>query len=736
MQSLRDSLDDPFQPHLNIQTNTQRPLVSPPPQDLGSSEQPMVSLNGPTALRGSNGHTKALMTRIATGQATPEERARWEQHVATVRSKPHNAVVQPAAPNTPVNPSKEPDLAQASLPYTRHDYAHQIMLLERQNKKRLSLARGAGGEVSRAEILDNFDFDRFLDLHGVEKAPMGTPGIDQRRKLLVQKEREELGSRWLREQNPLLSKPAAQCSAEDVEEIGRLWKQYLTEQKMQRRQLKGSAAATHQATDDAIRFKQATRENAAKYTEPFCKFLTENPTVFHAVDAIKKDLKDAGFHGLSERDGWDIKPSSSYFVERNGSSLIAFTVGANYKAGNGAAILAGHIDALTAKLKPISQVPNKAGYLQLGIAPYAGAPNTTWWDRDLSVGGRVLVKEGDKIVTKLVKLDWPIARIPTLAPHFGAAASGPFNPETQMVPIIGLEGTSSHANEFQTAEPFSQPPLLGGMYGPVGGFANTQPPALVKAIGNALGLNTSNYGSIVNWELELFDVQPATVGGLDKEFIFAGRIDDKLCSWAAIEALKESKETDTADSSMIKIVGLFDDEEIGSYLRQGARGNFLPQVLERAVGSLADHHPTSDLMGRTHANSFLVSSDVTHAVNPNFLGAYLENHSPHLNVGVVVSADSNGHMTTDSISTAVFKRCADKVGAKLQVFQIRNDSRSGGTVGPMLSSMTGIRAIDAGIPQLSMHSIRATTGALDPGLGVMTFVGFLNGFESVDKEFK
>lgn len=380
-------------------------------------------------------------------------------------------------------------------------------------------------------------------------------------------------------------------------------------------------------------------------------------------------------------------------------------------------------------------MPNKAGYLQLGIAPYAGAPNTTWWDRDLSVGGRVLVKEGDKIVTKLVKLDWPIARIPTLAPHFGAPASGPFNQETQMVPIIGLEGTSTHASDFQNAEPFSQPPLLGGVNGPVGSFVNTQPPALVKAIGKALGLSTSTYANMVNWELELFDVQPATVGGLGKEFIYAGRIDDKLCSWAAVQALIEAQ-SDTDNSSIIKVVGLFDDEEIGSLLRQGARGNFLPATIERAVGSLADHHPTSDLMGRTYANSFLVSSDVTHAVNPNFLGAYLENHAPHLNVGVVVSADSNGHMTTDSVSTALFKRCADKVGAQLQVFQIRNDSRSGGTVGPMLSSMTGIRAIDAGIPQLSMHSIRATTGALDPGLGVLMFVGFLNGFEEVDKEFK
>lgn len=127
---------------------------------------------------------------------------------------------------------------------------------------------------------------------------------------------------------------------------------------------------------------------------------------------------------------------------------------------------------------------------------------------------------------------------------------------------------------------------------------------------------------------------------------------------------------------------------------------------------------------------------MTHAVNPNFLSKYLEGHSPRLNIGLVVSADSNGHMTTDSVSTALLTRIAEKSDSKLQLFMIRNDSRSGGTVGPMLSSAMGVRAVDAGIPQLSMHSIRATTGALDPGLGVKVFKGFFDHFESVDGEFE
>lgn len=185
------------------------------------------------------------------------------------------------------------------------------------------------------------------------------------------------------------------------------------------------------------------------------------------------------------------------------------------------------------------------------------------------------------------------------------------------------------------------------------------------------------------------------------------------------------------------MVALFDNEEVGSLLRQGARGNFLPTVVERIVDGFATSSQRS-LVSRTYANSFLVSSDVIHAVNPNFLGQYLENHAPRLNVGPALSFDPNAHMTTDSISASILTKCVEgnPAGAKLQAFQIRNDSRSGGTVGPMLSAATGIRAIDMGIPQLSMHSIRATTGSKDPGLGVAAFQAFLENFESVDGLFK
>jgi aspartyl aminopeptidase len=321
------------------------------------------------------------------------------------------------------------------------------------------------------------------------------------------------------------------------------------------------------------------------YTTPYLDFMINNPTVFHAVDWIAKRLESAGYKHLSQRELWTstLSIGGKYYTTRNGSAIIAFSVGKSYEPGNGVGIVAGHIDALTAKLKPIPKLQNKAGYVQLGVAPYAsGGVSSTWWDRDLGIGGKVLVKDSKtgKIETRLVNLGWPIARIPTLAPHFGSAANGPFNPETQMVPIIGLD--NSDLSQGSSPSPASSKIKAGT-------FAATQPERLVRAIAGEMSVE--DYSSIVNWELELYDTQPAQLGGLDKEFIFAGRIDDKLCSWAAIEALLAS--SDATSPGIIKMVGCFDDEEIGSYLRQGARSNFMSSVIERICEGLSTSHTSS-----------------------------------------------------------------------------------------------------------------------------------------------
>lgn len=228
----------------------------------------------------------------------------------------------------------------------------------------------------------------------------------------------------------------------------------------------------------------ASQIKVEAYTNSFLSFISNNPTVFHAVAYFSDQLESHGFTKLSERDLWTDKLSKGgkYFYERNGSGLIAFIIGSNYKSGNGAAIVASHVDALTTKLKPISTKQTKEGYVQLGVAPYAGALNQTWIDRDLGVGGRVFVKDSNgKIETRLIKLGWPIARIPSLAPHFGIGAEGQANKETRMVPIIGLD--NSDLGEIKAGEART-PSILGG----AGTFTATQPQRLVKAIANEMGI--------------------------------------------------------------------------------------------------------------------------------------------------------------------------------------------------------------------------------------------------------
>ena len=336
------------------------------------------------------------------------------------------------------------------------------------------------------------------------------------------------------------------------------------------------------------------------YTQPFCDFMTKNPTVFHAVAAFASQLSSHGFTRLSERDSWSskLKPGGKYFFDRNGSGLIAFAIGSDYKAGNGAAVIASHVDALTARLKPISTKPTSLGFEQLGVAQYGGALSDLWQDRDLGVGGRVMVRDpgSGKIAAQLVQLGWPIARIPSIAPHFGLRPEGQPNRETRMTPIIGIDNSDLHSSgaaKKEEAEPG------GTMLGAAGTFAATQPPKLVKVIAGEIGVQ--DHRQIVNWDLELFDTQPATVGGLAKDFIFAGRIDDKMCAWAAVQALLQSSPD---DSSLVKVVGLFDDEEVGSLLRQGAKSNFLSSAFERINAAFAENDYVGSLY-EMYAKSFL-----------------------------------------------------------------------------------------------------------------------------------
>lgn len=458
-----------------------------------------------------------------------------------------------------------------------------------------------------------------------------------------------------------------------------------------------------------------SKEFYEKYADEYIEFTYQNPTIYHVVDSFSKQLKSEGFKYVSEKESWDDLVPGRYFTYRNGSALAAFIVGKDWTPEKGVGIIGSHIDALTVTLKPNSNKSKVDGYDLLGVAPYAGTLLDVWWDRDLGIGGRLLVKDPKTNTIEAKFIDstpHPIAKIPTLAPHFGTPSQGPFNKETQAVPVIGF---SSEGDD-------EEPPTDAEKNSPLYGKHSLK---LLRYISK---LSKTPIEDITQWDLQLYDVQKGVKGGLKDEFIFAPRIDDRVCSFAAISALLEAdKSNDLTNSDSFSLVGLFDNEEIGSATRQGIKGQLIESVVSRVLSS-KHYNPEatniSENLSLTYANTIILSADVNHLVNPNFTSVYLEHHKPTPNKGIVIALDPNGHMATDSTGLSLVEELARINDDKLQYFQIRNDSRSGGTIGPSISLQTGARTIDLGIPQLSMHSIRATVGSKDIGNGIKFFTGF------------
>lgn len=443
----------------------------------------------------------------------------------------------------------------------------------------------------------------------------------------------------------------------------------------------------------------------ADYCTRYLHFTNTNPTTFHAVDFFATVLQDLHFSYLSEKCEFDILPAGGlYYSTRDLQSLVAVVLGGKWKPENGIGVVGCHVDALTAKLKPTSVKKPVSGYQLLGVAPYSGALNHLWLDRDLGIAGRVLVKNSSssKIEARLVSSgQHAVCRIPSLAPHFGAVSLVPYNKETQMVPVMAFGEEKPPTKEEEGAPLFGKHSLTLLRY--VAELANT------------------TVEQLVSLDLELFDVQTAVRGGIHNEFMFAPRVDDRLCSYSAIHALREYlAKIDLASYSGCSIVLLANNEEIGSGTRSGARGKFLNSVVERIVTARG----RANSVRTVFANSVILSADVTHALNPNFTSAYLEGHFPVPNTGLTLKKDANGHVMTDLVGTALMEAIAAKNGLTLQQFHIRNDMPSGGTIGPMLAVDTGARVVDVGLAQLSMHSIRATAGYKEAGLGVETFSAF------------
>ncbi|CBH10018.1 aspartyl aminopeptidase, putative [Trypanosoma brucei gambiense DAL972] len=414
----------------------------------------------------------------------------------------------------------------------------------------------------------------------------------------------------------------------------------------------------------------------------FVNFINEACTPFHAVEVLSSWLSNAGYQRLKEGETWPkLTNGYRYFITRNDSSLVAFSVGGRFVAENGLKIVGAHTDSPNLALKPRT-LAGRSDYQGVAVQCYGGGLWHTWFDRDLTVAGRVIISSS-KLVKRLVKVNKPIMRIPTLAIHLQSVeernAFGP-NKEKHLVPVIAT--TLSHTPNGDVSE-----------------HHNSQ---LLILLAESLGCRPSE---IVDYDLSVVDTQGAVVGGANDEFIYAPRLDNLISCFCGVKALLESDKT-LEEENMIRMVCLFDNEEVGSSTSQGAGGSLVPDVIEYISAS-------GGLRAQLVANSFLMSVDGAHAVHPNYQDKHEEKHRPLIHRGPVIKYNANMRYATNGVTAAIVKAIAKRASVPIQEFCVKNDSPCGSTIGPILSSLSGIQTVDLGNPMLSMHSIREMCGTAD-----------------------
>lgn len=455
--------------------------------------------------------------------------------------------------------------------------------------------------------------------------------------------------------------------------------------------------------------------------DEYLNFTSRNPTTYHVTNYFKKVLRLLGFHEISEKEPFSLnREGGLYFTTRDEQTIVAFVLGGGWTPEQGVGAIGCHGDALTAKVKPVSIKDRVHGYELLGVAPYSGALSHLWLDRDLGIAGAVHVRRDGQDSVERVLISsgqQAVARIPSLAPHFGAKSNVPYNKETQMVPVIGFGTSREDASEDEKKSAlFGKHPL-----------------SLLRYVALLARVRVSDLEAL---DLELFDVQTATRGGINDDFMFAPRIDDRLCSYTAINALITHARSALSSLNTFKglsVAYIANNEEIGSSTRTGAEGNFFRSVIERIISTKSNNTAADTALA--FANSVILSADVTHLLNPNFQEAYLENHFPVPNKGLTIKKDPNGHVVSDSIGILLLEKIAQLNDLELQQFHVRNDMPSGSTIGPYLATGTGARVVDVGLSQLSMHSIRAAAGYKEVGIGIETFYAFYKTWREVYDKF-
>ena len=399
------------------------------------------------------------------------------------------------------------------------------------------------------------------------------------------------------------------------------------------------------------------------------RFLDESPTCYHAAANAKAALTAAGAVELRESEQWKLEKGTLYVVERGDSALVAFRVPEG--PFHGFLMAAAHSDSPTFKVRETAEAASAGNTLRLSVEPYGGGVWRGWLDRPLSVAGRVMIRQGDRLVSRLVNIDRDLLVIPGVAIHMDRSVNkgAELNPAVDLLPLLGC---------------------------------GKEPGAFRKLIAEAAGVREEH---LLSTELFLYPRTKAVQTGLNGEFIVSPRLDDLQCVFGCLEGFLAAK-----PGGSLPVLAVFNNEEVGSNTRQGADSTFLTDVLERiAHGCGLD----SEGWKAAVANSFMVSADNAHAIHPAHPEYADKGECPVLGGGIVIKYNANQRYTTDAVSGAVFQTICQEAGVPVQRYSNRADLPGGSTLGNISTAHLSVPTVDIGLPQLAMHSICETAGAAD-----------------------
>jgi len=409
------------------------------------------------------------------------------------------------------------------------------------------------------------------------------------------------------------------------------------------------------------------------FNQNLLAFLDKSPTPFHAVKTMTECLEHNGFQALDEKAAWGQLSAGRYYVTRNESSVVAFNLPEAPLAETGFHMVGAHTDSPCLQVKPQPEQV-KHSLWQLGVEVYGGALLNPWFDRDLSMAGRVsYVDSQQQIKHTLINFNKAIAVIPSLAIHLDREANKnrTVNAQDHLPPII-MQLAKEDKKDFR-------------------GLLLQQ----VKKQSPALDIN-----KVLDYEISLYDTQAAAMTGLNDDFISSARLDNLLSCYVGMTALVNG--SDNVASLLI----CTDHEEVGSMSTSGAQGSLLESILMRLCPDIESHH-------RMLQQSIMISADNAHAIHPNYADKHDAEHGPKLNKGPVIKTNANQRYATNSETSAYFRQMCEQVTVPVQDFVVRSDMGCGSTIGPITASTLGVRTLDIGVPTFAMHSIRELAGSQD-----------------------